>query len=147
MDALDFQLLYMIAKSAGTGEPVSTWNLASQQTESSAKRNRLDSIYRYRLNVLAKLGILKEVPYTKGKQTFKSYILNPNKIVCAQGSLLILSNPVTILACPNVEKCASQCNITLEEKGGKVVIKGCELLSHAPEDIRALVYKHMQGSP
>ena len=140
MDKLDIALLYLVMKSE-QGEPCSTWKLASQMAKTPTSINRLDQIFRYRLKNLAKQGLLQEHK-VKG-HTY--YTLNPKGYACVDGSLIILSNPITVIACPHIQTCNEKCQITFYKKENQIKLKGCKLLENAPQDIRTLIYERLAG--
>jgi len=99
MDNIDRELLYMLLEAEKTGEPVSTWELAGSKTSNPTERNVLDGLYRYHLRRLAEQGFVIEEKTTRGKQKITYYRINPKKILCVNGSLFLLVNPIMIYEC------------------------------------------------
>jgi hypothetical protein len=141
LEPIDVELLYLIAEAEKTNQPVSTWFLASQNAKTSSERNKLDGLYRYHLEALAKKHLVKKHTYTKGKQKLTSYAINPKRYVCLNGSLIILSNPITVIACPHVEKCPSHCQVNIRKRNGNYKISGCALLEEASDELKQQVYQ------
>lgn len=131
----------MIAEAEKTGKPISAWFLAKRKAKSSNARNQLDGKFRYRLSKLVKQKLVITKTYRKGKKAFTEYRINPAASLCVDGSLVILTNPVTVLLCPHVETCPSHCHIDVYKQNGKLTIKGCELLKNAPENIKEQYYQ------
>jgi len=144
MDSLDLQLLYMISQAEAKGEATTTWALASQQTKSSMECNRLDGIYRYRLEQLTQKGLLTRKTFKKRKQKITEYHINPKKFACVDGSLFIFANPITVLLCPHIQKCPSKCKLTIYKQKDKIIVQGCKLLQNADENIKRQVYEALK---
>ena len=147
MDNIDRELLYMLLEAEKTGEPVSTWELAGSKTSNPTERNVLDGLYRYHLRRLAEQGFVIEEKTTRGKQKITYYRINPKKILCVNGSLFLLVNPIMIYECPYADKC-NACNKPIKfykTKKGQLKVRGCKLLAEAPEHVKETVYKHLSG--
>jgi len=147
IDEIDRNLLYLIAEAEKTGQPVSTWLLASLQAKTPTERNKLDGIYRYHLEQLAKKGLIIKKRYKKGKQQYTSYTLNPSKIICCDGALFLLANPILTFSCPHVSRCPSKCKVSFYQKEGKLIVRGCKLLKEAPEHVKQLIFEHLKQQP
>jgi len=147
MDNVDRELLYMLLEAEKTGEPVSTWELAGLKTSNKAERNVLDGLYRYHLRRLAEQGFVIEEKVKRGKHKITYYRINPKKILCVDGSLFLLANPIIIYACPYVGEC-NTCNRPIrfyKTKKGQLKVQGCKLLAEAPEHVKETVYKHLSS--
>ncbi len=114
-------------------DPVSTWTLAQRIAGANkAEIKRLDQNFRYHLSNLAEKGLLKKNTVKRGKRTFTNYTLNPEKIVCTDGAMIILGNPITILSCPYSSNC-------VHNHHGKVPLDECQLYQAAPPEHRRLI--------
>jgi len=144
IDNIDRTLLYLIMEAEKTGQPISTWGLASLKAKTSTERNKLDGIYRYHLEQLAKKGLIIKKQYKKGKQKYTGFSINPRRLICSNGALFILANPILIYQCPYVEKCPSECKVSFYERKGKLIVKGCKLLKEAPQHVKQLIIEHLE---
>jgi hypothetical protein len=142
LDALDLELLSMIASAQDPDNPdpnkgVSTWQLASQHAKTSLDKNKLDGVYRYRLEQLRKKRLVRKRIVTRGKQKITVFMLNPQKFVCVDSSVIILSDPITILACPYQNKCKEKLNQHFP-------ITKCRLFQKAPANIQQLIRDNLK---
>ena len=141
LETIDFQLLDMVATLESKGEQVSTWDLAKLYAKTSADRNKLDGLFRYHLDGLAKKGLLKKNTYRKGKQELTSYSINPKRFACSDGAFFILDDPILIIACKYADTCPSQCNVKAKKRGDTYTFTGCPLMENSAEDLKSIVYR------
>jgi hypothetical protein len=142
IDALDTELLYAVAEATQQKRQISAWQLAKKYAKTPSERNTLEVVFRYRLHKLAEKGLLEKVEIQKNKRKITLFQL-PKTAVCYNGSFFIFTNPITILACPYLEKCPSQCKPVVFEKSQKIIVKGCPLIQNVPEHIKQLIYQHL----
>jgi len=134
---LELFLVSEIVKAEKSGVALSSWSLAktlAQNPEDKAEVNRLDLTIRYHLKKLAERGLLKPQKQRYEKKTYVYYTLNPERIVCQDGSVWIFSNPVTILHCPYEPECTHK----------KVHLEKCRLHQEAPQEIKSLIRKYLE---
>lgn len=147
LSPLDRDLLYLLIEAEKNGEtPASAWQLASKRARSTAETNILEGIFRYHLEKLVKKGIIQKKKYRKGKSRYTRYSLR-KKMLCINGSVILMANPLLIFECPHVAECRSKCRIDFYKIKGKTVIRGCKLLQKAPVYIKELVLKHLETAP
>jgi len=145
LDPLDREILYFLLEAEKKRKaPVSAWQLASKKANNTAEINSLEGVFRYRLEKLAKKGLVEKRKYKKGKTSYTGYKLSQKNLYCVNGSLILIANPILVLECPYINKCRSKCRIDFYKLKGKTVIRGCKLLQEAPEHIRQLVLKHLE---
>lgn len=144
IDALDTELLYAVAEATKQQRQISTWELAKKYAETPSERNTLDGVFRYRLNKLVEKGLLEKTIIKKNKRKITLFQL-PQTTVCYNGSFFIFTNPITILACPYFpKKCPSLCKPVIFERNQKIIVKGCPLIQNAPEQLKQLIYQHLE---
>jgi repressor of nif and glnA expression len=147
IDALDTELLYAVAEATKQKRQISTWELAKKYAKTPSERNTLDGVFRYRLYKLAEKGLLEKVEIQKNKRKITLFQL-PKTTVCYNGSFFIFTNPITILACPYYpKKCPSTCHPVYYGKNKKIIFKGCPLIQNAPEQLKQLIYQHLENQP
>lgn len=136
IDKIDRDLLYLLAAAKKNSTSETTWSLAARDSKSSIKRNRTEGIYRYHLRNLVKMGLVIEHPRKKGDAEYTEYQLNPKKVLCVKGGLVLLSDPILIFECKyNPDKCPSHCKPRFYRPNGHTTVKGsrCRLLEEAPK--------------
>lgn len=130
LEPIDFQLLYLVADAEKQNIAVSTWYLAKIMASSPSNIKNLDNILRHHLNLLVKKGLLKRTKYRKDtKDIYYCYSTTSTKTLCLKGSLFILDKPITIIACPHVETCTSNCKLYPKKTGDTITFQGCQLLN------------------
>ena len=140
IDKIDRALLYLLVDARKHHKVAeTTWSLASQQSKSSIKRNRVEGIYRYHLRKLVNMGLVLESPREKGDVEYAQYYLNPKKVICTNGALILLSSSILIFECPyNPDKCPVHCKPRFYKPNGHTTVKGskCRLMIEASPAIQ-----------